>query len=358
MTRAEIRQQMRYVLNELGVDYLEDSSATKFDADQAVTQAYNAYAKATRCFPRRYSLVATVGNAIYGYGAFGIEAADTAAISVLAAADNTNPFTLITGQPSSTYIDRHYVTITIKGTGAGNAATYTVGGTLYGGIAYSEAVSWTTPELSAGGTFTKTTARPFATVTSITPSITSAQPAGWQHSAGVGAQSAGERMFEVTYVAFDTTRYDSALARRTADWMDTRAPGWRWDSPGTPEVWLPDGERMIRLWRPPDSALAIYVEGYETPDPTLFDADTDSPDVHEDDHHLLSIKAALSALPRDIDTAAAVRVQMFTAEYEAGLKGARKRIHGTGDEEIIFARHAGVPGTRDYLTVSPDIVNI
>jgi hypothetical protein len=364
MTRAEIIQYARFILNELGLDYLESSSATNFDLGQAATMAYNAYARATRCFPRRYQLDAVVDQAIYAYSAFGYTAADTDSISVLADASNTTAFTLVSGKPDTTYCDRHYVTVSLTnntgGADTGNAATYTVVGYLAGGIPYTEALAFVVADdltdVADGALVTKTTAKPLISVTSITPSA--AQPTDWVHSAGIGAQSPGDRLIEVNTVFWDTESSKRQLTRSTVDQMDKMSMVWRWSESGDPNYWLPAGERTISVWRPPSTADLIYAEGDETPDPLLFDSDTDTPDIHEDDHQLLGIKTALLAIPRNIGQEAIARMQVFEQEWQVGCKRAYRRIHNSGNEVIIVGRNAGNSRIVSDYPCSPGITNI
>ena len=108
-------------------------------------------------------------------------------ISNLAAANNTTAFTLAT-QPD---FPRN-VSISFKNTNAGastgNAVSVVIVGT-FRGAAQTETISFTALELTSTAqneVATKFGAKPFDTITSITPSA--AQPANWQHAAGPGSK--------------------------------------------------------------------------------------------------------------------------------------------------------------------------
>lgn len=64
MTRLEIMQFVRHLLDEYGNDWLKDSALT-YDLGQAVQYAYEQYAMNTKCFPISYTKAATVGTHTY-----------------------------------------------------------------------------------------------------------------------------------------------------------------------------------------------------------------------------------------------------------------------------------------------------
>jgi hypothetical protein len=357
VNKAEMREMARWYVSELGVGWLKNATSGQFDLDDMLWQGLQRYYRETKCSLVGYTLPATAGLGVYSYGAFGVELADTDLISVLAAANNTTAFTLVAGQPVSTYLDQHYITISLKnntgGVSSGNAANYTIVGTLFGGEAYSEVVAFAEAELlnaADQAVVTKTSSKPFATITSITPSA--AQPVGWQHSAGVGAQSAGSRIFDVSYIAYD----ENPLTRTNRHRLDRFDTKWRFASSGTPDFWLPWGEKMFRIWRPADSARNIFFEGWETPDATVFDADTDTPPIEATDGPLISMYAAILATVREPTDEMQIRQSILFPQVSAGWLRAYKRIHGTGDEEIIFARNASdstcddMPGYKQTIT--------
>lgn len=107
-------------------------------------------------------------------------------ISSAAAADNTTAFTIALSPDVGRNVGIGLLNDT-GGASAGNAATYTVVGT-WRGAAQSEVISFTAPDLAtiANGSYGyKYGVKPFDTVTSITPSA--AQPANWDHVAGIGS---------------------------------------------------------------------------------------------------------------------------------------------------------------------------
>jgi hypothetical protein len=108
-------------------------------------------------------------------------------VSTVAAANNTTPF-VIAAQPDCA----RNISISLQnntgGASAGNAADYVIVGT-FRGAAQTETISFTAPDLATIANTswgTKYGSKPFDTVTSITPSL--AQPASWNHDAGIGSK--------------------------------------------------------------------------------------------------------------------------------------------------------------------------
>lgn len=345
MTRTEIRERARFILRELGTHYVEDDPASAYGLDDAVTTAYRRYAVETKCFLVRYSILAIADQAVYAFEAFGSEAADVDALAVDADAANTTALTLIDDQPDNTYLDRHYVTVTITngtgGTATGNASNYTVVGTQYGGIAYSEVLAFVKADdltnIANGGSVTKTSAKPFATVTSITPSA--AQPADWTHSAGVGAQTPGTRIIEPCYIGFN----EKDLGFQTEDYLNQFYPNWRWDNSATPVVCVPWGDRLMRLHPAPSTAYTIRGEFYETPDTTLFNADSESPNINPIDHELLAEGAVSEILVYSAERGNRMALAApVHSSWKEGLAAARRRIHAVHKSEIIVGRWANM----------------
>ncbi len=108
-------------------------------------------------------------------------------VSSLANAANTTAFT-IAAQPD---FPRNVVVAiknTVAGASTGNAASYVIVGT-FRGAAQTETISFTALELTSTAqneVAAKYGSKPFTTITSITPSA--AQPASWQHAAGLGTK--------------------------------------------------------------------------------------------------------------------------------------------------------------------------
>lgn len=110
-----------------------------------------------------------------------------ALVSSLASANNTTAFTIA----ASPDVPRN-VSISFKNTNAGastgNAVSVVITGT-FRGAAQTETISFTALELTSttqNEVATKYGSKPFDTVTSITNPT--AQPSGWQHSAGIGSK--------------------------------------------------------------------------------------------------------------------------------------------------------------------------
>jgi hypothetical protein len=361
MDLAELRRWFYHYSNEVRIP---DSSATQLDVTDLLGQAYRMYARKTKCFRRDYALAATVDLATYAFEAFGQEAAATGSITVLEAANNTNALTLVSAQPAHTTIDRHYVTVSLKnntgGQSSGNASTFTVVGTKHGGIAYTEVLTFATADLATKANqavVTKTTRKPFASMTSITPSA--AQPANWQRSAGVAAQSAGTRLFEISLVAFDSKplRFKSVSQMDAERGAANRSDTWRWTDSGQVLYWVPWEEQTFRLWRTPDAASSIYLEGWETPDADYFAEDTDTPDIDESDQLLIPMYAAMIPQLRDAKSELKLSLTVFGPQVIAGWKAARKRIHGSVSESLVFGRYGGA-GSVEKWWLPDSITNL
>lgn len=107
--------------------------------------------------------------------------------SNLAAADNTTAFTIAV-QPDFPRVVGIGFKNTNAGASTGNAVNVVIVGT-FRGAAQTETISFTALELTSTAqneVAFKYGAKPFDTITSITPSA--AQPANWQHAAGPGSK--------------------------------------------------------------------------------------------------------------------------------------------------------------------------
>ncbi len=238
MTRKEIIQLARFLLDELVTDRLADSSTTEFDMLQALQVSYDQYTIETECFEVSYTLAATADQHTYAYSLFG------------------------TGTPKT-----------------------------------------------------------------------------------------GARMFKVVAVAYDEKQLDETTKSNLAA-ID---PHWRFASSSTPRLWIPAGERKIRLWPTPPSTSNIDVEGYETPDPVFTTTaspagDALVPDIHVGDHRLLAIGAAILPLLNNPNEDNQLRTSPLYQELVNGWKAARKRIHGSGRASIIVGRRGAMQTGGLFLT--------
>lgn len=108
-------------------------------------------------------------------------------VSTSAAADNTTPFTIAASPDCARNVCIGLQNNT-GGASAGNAADYVVVGT-FRGAAQQETISFSAGDLATIANTSwgfKYGSKPFDTVTSITPSL--AQPASWNHDAGIGSK--------------------------------------------------------------------------------------------------------------------------------------------------------------------------
>jgi hypothetical protein len=121
-----------------------------------------------------------------GAGGYTTLPTNGALLSTLAAADNLTAFTIAVNPD----IGRNVGLVIKDATGGnvdGNASAYAIVG-LFRGIAQTETISFTAPNLatmSNGNVAVKYGAKPFDSITSVTPTI--AQPAGFQHALAIGS---------------------------------------------------------------------------------------------------------------------------------------------------------------------------
>ena len=222
MTRAELNRYTRYLLDELGTNWLETESATTFDLNDALMDGYRRYARETRCFPVFYTAPATQDISIYFYSGF-------------------------------------------------------------------------------------------------------------------GTSSAGARIFAPKVVAYNSVR----LTFATEAYLDGIDPSWRFADSGTPTHWLMWGDGKFRLYPTPEGAQDIYLEGYETPDPTGLDNDGDVPLIHEDDHRLIAVWACMLVLTRGAVADMAERAPALWQAWQDGIKAANDRLHNDTELSVTLGGMAG-----------------
>jgi hypothetical protein len=67
MTRAQLKERARFVLDELAEERIVDTTANRYTLDEAATEAYVEYAKETLCFKGTFTLTSTIDLALYDY---------------------------------------------------------------------------------------------------------------------------------------------------------------------------------------------------------------------------------------------------------------------------------------------------
>jgi hypothetical protein len=141
-----------------------------------------------------------------------------------------------------------------------------------------------------------------------------------------GESSAGARMFDLRCVFYN----QQTLEEVTTEELDARYPNWRFDASGTPRYWIRYGEQQIKLYPTPSGTSNIYIEGWETPDLSLFSESAHEPKIHVADRHLIAIQAAFIFLERLIDgDGNGERIQALASMYGNGINEMRKRLVGT-----------------------------
>lgn len=95
---------------------------------------------------------------------------------------------------------------------------------------------------------------------------------------------AGGRIFRPVAMGYNKQLLDE-LDRSQLAGMDRN---WRWATSGTPFCWWQQG-RAVRVLSAPAGEGELYLEGYETPDNTLWADDSDEPPCHVLDHKLIAM---------------------------------------------------------------------
>ena len=312
MTRAEIGQLCRFYLNELGTDWFSDASTTDFDLTQALAMGLERYYRETRCSMVTYTLAATASQHTYEYYEF-------------------NPLLTVAG------------TLTAPT----NAFTLTAHGLLEGDIVHFDTAD---TNISIGTRyFVKYVSSSVFQIATTLGGTAIVLTAHTNHCRKVAA----ERLFDLNCVAFDESR----LERKNVAWLDACDSKWRFADNGTPRVWIPWGERKIRLYKPPSATSNIYIEGWETPNPRLFDGDADTPPIEESDHNLIAMYAAVVVTIRGSKDEMLVRQSALYPQLEAGWRRAYQRIHNTGDSTVIFGRGTNLP-TNDWPPYSDTVTTL
>ncbi len=149
---------------------------------------------------------------------------------------------------------------------------------------------------------------------------------------------AGSRIFEVVAVGFNNAQ----LKRVDEEYLTSINPDWRFAVSDTPEYWVSGwSDGQIRVYPSPNTTAQLYVEGYETPDPTTFASNTDSPAIHEDDHRLIAVWAAMLVVVRGAVTDMASRVPALWQEWQAGIEAANARLHPQAGLSVPIADMSG-----------------
>jgi len=97
---------------------------------------------------------------------------------------------------------------------------------------------------------------------------------------------------------------------------------------------------LFAVSTPFTAAGTFYLEGWETPDPDTFATDTDVPQLHEDDHDLIAVWAAILHIIRDPGGENSARAGELFPRYEKGIAQAKERINRGRGRTVVgrFAR--------------------
>jgi len=163
---------------------------------------------------------------------------------------------------------------------------------------------------------------------------------------------AGERIFALSYVGYDSEELD----HQSLTDLNNTEPNWREQDSGKPRIWTPWGDSSIRFHPAPDSALPITIEGWELPNPSTFDSDDDYPHILKSDQQLIAMYAAILATVKNPNDENAIRQSVLFPQWNEGTKKAVRRIHGTGDT-VEFGKYTDKRAASRF-NISNTITNI
>lgn len=130
--------------------------------------------------------------------------------------------------------------------------------------------------------------------------------------------AAASRIFELTYVAFNNV----PLERTTINCLDNELDNWRHlTATATPQYWVPY-KGGIRLFPTPNSTDTIYIEGFETPDLTLFTDTSEPAIVPVSDQKLLAIYVAILCTTREPSNPNIMRTNVLYPQWQNGIYNA------------------------------------
>lgn len=343
MTRLELDRYARHLLDLYDLSYAPSSDPNKFDMNEALFMGYERVCRELYALKVSYTRPAIPGQAVYAYSGFGNISEDDEYLSGYATAGASN-MTLKT--PSTALYS--LVSISLKNAASSSftssAVTYTVYGLGMGGEYETDLIYVEPVTLGAGAHVTVTGHRYFSIAASSAPLGSSgyikasvAQPTGggasWQHAAGVPAAANGARVYDIARIDYGSVM----LERQTEMDLESVTRSWRATPAGVPVAWIPWGDRHIRLWPPPSSAGAIFLEGYETPDPQTFASDSAEPNLHPIDHPLIAVWAAILTVVRGTaDPALQTKIQPLMTMWTEGIAAGLTRIHGVGRSPLAL----------------------
>jgi len=143
------------------------------------------------------------------------------------------------------------------------------------------------------------------------------------------------RIFDLYLVTFD----GSTLIPTSVENLNSLNQNWRTATSATPRYWMPWNDTDIRLYPTPSTTDNIIIEGFQLPDYTYFDADTDEPPgVNIADHDALTLYAAmLVTIGEPTDENAARQSTLYTL-WTSKLAKARARVSGKKNVKTIMGR--------------------
>lgn len=290
MTRQKIREYSRFLIDEHGLNWLEEKNADKFTLDDCIDKAYIDVAEETKCFHSDgYTLASVASQAVYSYSDFG-EYSVWTVNTVKAVGDIVVPVTAN---------GHKYICTAVTGDFKTHAATEPV---------WTKVVNGTQP----------------------TDDMVTWKEHGTDNSAG-------SRIFEPKIIAYDS----NVLKAVNEDFLAKQNANWQFADASTPNYWTQFGIDKFKLYPKPSGTDNIYIEGYEYPDLGAFDADDDESLLGSNHDDVIAIGAAIMVTVSDPMDANERRQSILYPMYQNGVAAIKARAFAANKQDTIINRYRG-----------------
>lgn len=291
MTLLQLKEMTRFIVNEAGLQWLPSADASAFDLTEALQRSYVDYAKETKCFRVSRTVGTAPSTSIYRFATVA-DATSTA----------RRLFELVyVGYNGADLAD-------LNESRLADDWRYLDADTPEGWLRWGDRAIRIVPEPSMW-TYPKT-----ASTTNGSAVVTGASGS----------------TFLTDLVASETLTINGAT--RTILTVDSNT-----------QVTCTANWTANNVNQAMTVGLYMTWEGYETPDLTAFDEDTESPDVDEADQKLLAIGAAIYVTVKDPSDENQRRASVLWPALSDGYRKAYQRIHRVNGS-IEVGRYADAPG--------------
>ena len=319
MTKAEMRNKTRWILNELGVQQIPNAEAdqSSYSLDSALAEGIYKYAEQTESYRVKYWLTTALPFTGVGTGSH-----------------TSNPTHLsFTPVTSGTVLAGQVVTI------SGDSNIYSVASNITVTATVAATVILLQPlQADCAGAAVSIAVSDYL----LSSFTNTADP-----TALAGSTTAA-RMFDVRNVRYAGHDLDPSLEQREHKCDD---------EPGCPRVWYQFDWQTIRIIKPALTANTLEVEGYVTPDLTAFLANSDGTYqwtlAHPLDQPTPCYWAAIQLLTRSESQENAARIQKCEAWWSVKCAEAHGRIKRVRAHIIKGGRQGRVGGRLRLGTIAP-----